>query len=70
MSTTEQNKRLSQESIFCVSTQICPKCQNVLIPAGLQDTDRGTQFVYECTECGSSFAFVLCTEYHLFEVIH
>ncbi len=49
--------------------EICPKCQNLLTPAGLQNTDWGTQFVYDCPECQSSFAFVPITEFRLFEVV-
>ncbi len=52
-----------------ITVDICPKCQNLLEPVGLQPTNRGTQFVYSCPDCGSEFAFVPVTEFRLFEVI-
>ncbi len=70
MPTTESpTKQLSLDSILCHSTEICPKCQNLLNPSGLQQTNRGSQFIYACPECSAEFAFVPVTEFRLFEVI-
>lgn len=50
------------------TAELCPKCQNLLSVAGMQETDRGWQLVYDCPECNSSFAFVPVMEFRLFEV--
>ncbi len=62
-------KQLSRDSILCHSTEICPKCQNLLTFSGIQQTNRGGQFIYTCSECSTEFAFVPVTEFRFFEVI-
>lgn len=62
-------KQLSREPLPEHSIVFCPKCQNLLNPSGLQQTNRGTQFVYTCSECSAEFAFVPVMEFRLFEVI-
>ena len=62
-------KQLSRDSILCHSTEICPKCQNLLTFSGIQQTDRGGHLLYSCSECSAEFAFVPVTEFRLFEVI-
>ncbi len=70
MPTTESpTKQLSRDSILCHSTEICPKCQNLLNSPRYKRTNHGTQFVYTCSECSAEFAFVPVTEFRLFEVI-
>ncbi len=67
--TNQPPKKLSRESILSLSTELCPKCQNLLVFEGMQSTDRGDQLVYSCPDCGTSFAFVPITEFRLFEVV-
>ena len=62
-------KQLSREPLPEHSIVFCPKCQNLLNPSGLQQTNRGSQFIYACPECSAEFAFVPVTEFRLFEVI-
>jgi len=62
-------KQLNPEPMHDHSIVFCPKCKNLLDPAGLQLTNRGSQFVYSCPDCGSEFAFVPVTEFRLFEVL-
>ena len=70
MNTTQAPiKQLSHDPIPDHSIVFCHKCQNLLTPSGLQQTDRGTQFVYSCPECSAEFAFVPVMEFRLFEVI-
>ncbi len=68
-SANQTPKKLSRESILSFSTELCPKCQNLLVLEGMQSTDRGHQLVFSCPDCETSFALVPVTEFRLFEVV-
>jgi len=62
-------QKLSPSPTDSTTVELCPKCLSLLSLAGMQETNRGWQLVYDCPECNSSYAFVPVTQMQLFEVL-
>ncbi len=60
---------IAPESIQFTDTDLCPRCENLLTFCGKRDSEYGRVFVFECSECDASFAFVPHTIYRLHGVV-
>ena len=69
MPETKSCVQTSQNPTQGASADFCPKCLNLLSFAGMQQTNRGFQLVYDCSECESSFTYAPVTQMQLFEVL-